>query len=72
MSHEFSVFFLTKIQKQEMTNNVFYVVAIEACQAHQNDCLKLNFEKDISVDGQKMTREGCEMANSLIFLFFYA
>ena len=28
--------------------------------------------KDINAVGQKMTREGCKMANSSIFLFFYA
>ena len=60
-----------------MTKIVFYVVAfdsnkIQACQAHQNDCLKLNFVKDINVVGQKMTRKGHKMANSQFCLFFYA
>ena len=56
---------------------MFYVLAfdpnkIQACQAHQNDHLKLHFVKDINVVGQKMTREGCNMSNSYICLFFYA
>ena len=52
-----------------MKKNVFHVVAFDpkkiwACQAHQNDCLKLNFVKDYNVVGQKMTREGYKMANT--------
>jgi hypothetical protein len=47
---------------------VFYVVAfdpnqIQACWAHQNDHLKLNFVKDINVVGKKMTRKGHKMGN---------
>ena len=71
------VFFFTKFQKTGNEKNVFYVIAfdpnkIQACQAHQNDHLKLNFVKYINVVGQKKTREGCKMANSQICLFFYA
>ena len=74
MSHKFSVFFLTKLQKTGNDKNVidFEPNKIQACQAHQNDGLKLNFVKDINVVGQKMTREDCKMTNSSIFLFFYA
>ena len=70
LSHEFSIFFFTKLQKQEMTKIMFYDEAfdsnkIQACKAHQNDCLKLNnFVKDINAIGQKMTRNGHKMANS--------
>ena len=59
-----------------MKKIVFYVVAfgsnkIQACQAHQNDRLKLIFVKDINIVGQKMTREGRKMTNPQICLFFY-
>ena len=51
MGHRFSVFLLQNDKEQEMKKIVFYVVAfdpnkIQACQAHQNDCLMLNFVKD--------------------------
>ena len=52
-----------------MTRIVIYDEAfdsnkIQACKAHQNDCPKLNFVKDINVICQKMTRNGHKMANS--------
>ena len=48
---------------------LFYVVAldpnnIQACQAHQNDHLKLNFVKDVNVVGKKMARKCPKMANT--------
>ena len=60
-----------------MKKNVFYVIAfdpnkIQACQAHQNDRLKLNFVKDINVVGKKMIRKGLKMAKSWIIPFIYA
>ena len=64
MSHKFSAFFLTKLQKTgKKVNNVFYVVAlitnkIWTSWAPQNDCQKLSFVKDINVVGEKMTRNG--------------
>ena len=77
MSHKLSAFFFTKLQKTGNEKNVFYVVAFDpnkiwACQAHQHDCLKHNFVKDINVVGQNMTRKGHKMVNSYIILFFYA
>ena len=59
-----------------MKKIVFYVVAFDpkkiwACQAHQNICLKLNFVKDNNVVGQKMTRNGQLIDNSVFYASDY-
>ena len=63
MSHKFSGFFFTKFQKPGNEKNVFYVTAfdpnkIQACQAHENDRLKLILVKDNNVFSQKNEQGG--------------
>ena len=68
MSHNFTLFFLTKLQKMG-TKNVFYIIAFDLIKilrswASQNDHQILSFVKAINVVGKKMTRNSLKMPNS--------
>ena len=70
VSCDFSVTFLPKLKKLEMTKNVFYVVVfdqigIQISWAHRNDHQNLGFMRDINEVAEKMARNGFEIAKSL-------
>ena len=69
MSHKFSLFFLTKLQKTG-SKKMFYVITfdlikiIRSLKASQNDCHILIFVKAIYVVGEKMTKKSCKIVKS--------
>ena len=73
---DFSIFFLTKLKKTEMTKIVFYVlvfdqIRISICQSHQNDNQNLSFMRNNNVVAKKMARNGLKIANSLGYAFHF-
>ena len=64
LSHQFSGFFSSKIEKVETEKIVIYDVTCDPIEHPQNDCLKLLFVKYVYVVAKKMTRNGCKMSNS--------
>ena len=75
----FQYFFFTKLQKQEITKIVFYVVAFDpikilTLKAPQNDLLNLSFVKDFYVVAKKwpeMVIKWPFMSHKLLEFFSY-
>ena len=70
MSHNFYLFFLTKLQKIENKEKIilcviaFDLIKILKCWASQNDGQILSFVKANNVVFKKMTRNSVKMSNS--------